>query len=225
MNHDRYRSTRGEIRSRTAIGRMGVSGSQSATEKITFVGQAKKRMVTNLLKVPVEGCALLLSVSGAFGGIANYGEPPFVPAPKEGIADRLSTSSRTFQPNACCENLVLEPAERGLPGAAFMFFSQGQPKCRVHSQVIGVIAILIACRNLIDPLAQQLEQRMIRMPARSWIINHRLHTGKDVEPLMDLSQEKKAGLAGDLCALKINPDGAVKFGPDGPSLFVTSRAH
>ena len=48
---------------------------------------------------------------------------------------------------------------------------------------------------------------------------------EDVEALVNLSHEKKAGITGDLRALKIYADGAVKFGPDGFSLFVTNRAH
>jgi hypothetical protein len=91
--------------------------------------------------------------------------------------------------------------------------------------MIGVITILVSCRNLIDSLAQQLKQGMIRMSRRSWIINLRRSATEDVEPLIDLPHEKKSGIGGDLCALKINPDGAVKLRPDGPSLSVTNRAH
>jgi hypothetical protein len=66
---------------------------------------------------------------------------------------------------------------------------------------------------------------MIRMPWRSRIINQRLHAAKDVEPLINLPQEKKAGVGGDFCALEINADGAVKFRPYGPSQLVTNCAH
>ena len=86
----------------------------------------------------------------------------------------------------------------------FMLFAQGQSERRVHSQVIGVIAILIACGDLIDSLAQQLKQGMIRMSRRSRIVNHRLCTAEDVEALIHLSYQEKAGISGDLCSLKIN---------------------
>jgi hypothetical protein len=66
---------------------------------------------------------------------------------------------------------------------------------------------------------------MIRMPRRSWIINQGLYAAKDVETLIQFSHQEKACIGSDLCALKINADGAVKFGPDGPSVFVTKRAH
>jgi hypothetical protein len=42
---------------------------------------------------------------------------------------------------------------------------------------------------------------------------------------IDLLHEKKAGIGGDLCSLKINADGAVEIRPYGPSLVVTNRAH
>jgi hypothetical protein len=86
--------------------------------------------------------------------------------------------------------------------------------------------VLIARRHLIDSLAQELEQGMIRMSRRSrssiWdaaplrILN---------KSLIDLPHDKKAGIGGDLCAMKINADGAVKFRPDGSCLFVTNCAH
>ena len=106
----------------------------------------------------------MVLVDGIFGGIYIDDEPPFVSAPKEGVSRSADQVFQGFQPLTSCEDIVLKARERGLAGAAFMFFSQGQPKRRVHSQVIGVIAILIARRHLIDSLAQQLEQRMIRMP-------------------------------------------------------------
>jgi hypothetical protein len=136
-------------------------------------------MVAELLEITVEGCALLRSVNGVLGGIDIYDEPPFVSAPKEGFGGSAEHIFEGPQPLACCEDVVLKARQCRLAGSAFMLFPQGQPKRRVHPQVIGVIAILIACRNLIDPLAQQLEQRMIRMPRRSWIINKRLYTAKD----------------------------------------------
>jgi len=64
---------------------MRVSGSQSCAQKITFVGQAKQRMVADLVEVAVKGCALLLSVDRVFSGINIDDEPPFVSTPKEGF--------------------------------------------------------------------------------------------------------------------------------------------
>jgi hypothetical protein len=66
---------------------------------------------------------------------------------------------------------------------------------------------------------------MIGMSRRSRIVNQKLYITQDVEPLIHFSHQEKACIGGDLCALKINADGAVKFGPDGPSVFVTNRAH
>ena len=55
----------------------------------------------------------------------------------------------------------------------------------------AVIAVLIACRYLIDSLAQQLERGMIRMSKRSRIINLGRSTAEDVQPLIDLLMRKK----------------------------------
>ena len=90
---------------------------------------------------------------------------------------------------------------------------------------VALIAILITCCNLIDPLAQQLEQGMIRMSRRSRIINLGRSTTEDVESLLNLPHEKKAGIGGDLCTLEVNANGAVEFRPYGFCMFVTKCAH
>jgi hypothetical protein len=91
--------------------------------------------------------------------------------------------------------------------------------------MIGVIAILIACCNLIDSLSQQLKQCMIRMSCGPRVIDLGRRSMKDIEPLIDLPEEKEAGVGSDLCAQEINADGAVKFRPYRPCLFVTNCAH
>ncbi len=143
---------------------MGVSGSQFCTQKITFVGKAKQRTVADLIEVTVKSCTLLLSVDGIFSGINIDDEPPFVSAPKEGVGSSADHIFQGFQSLTSCEGVVLKARQCRLAGSAFMLFPQGKPKRRGHFQVIGVIAILIARRNLIDPLAQQLKQGIIRMP-------------------------------------------------------------
>jgi hypothetical protein len=94
-----------------------------------------------------------------------------------------------------------------------MFFAQSQSECRVHSQVFGVITVLISCHNLIDSLAQQLEQGVIRMAMRSWVINLRGCNIQDVEALIDLPHDKKTRIGGDLRTLKIDADGPVETRP------------
>ncbi len=114
-------------------------------------------MIADLLEVTVKGCALLVPVDGIFGGIDIDDEPPFVPASKECVGRSADHILQGFQPFTSCEDVVFEATKCGLAGTAFTLFSQSQPKRRVHPQVIGVIAISIACRNLIDSLAQQLK--------------------------------------------------------------------
>jgi hypothetical protein len=183
-------------------------------------------MVADLIEVTVKGCALLLSVDRVFSGINIDYESPFVSAPKQGIGGPAERIFQGLQSPAGGEYLVLESAQRGLPCSVLMLFAQGQPERRVHPQVIGdLIAILIARRNLIDSLPQQFEQRVTRMTSRSWVINQRLYTAKDVEPLIHFFHQKKACIGGHLCAPKINADGAVKLRPYALRLFVTNCAH
>ncbi len=179
-------------------------------------------MVADLLEVTIKGCTLLVPVDWIFGGIYIDDEPPFVSAPKEGVGRSADHIFQGFHPFTSCEDVVLKAREYGLAGPIFMLFTQGQPKCRVSPRVIGVIAILIACRNLIDPLAQKLKQRMIRMSRRSWIINQRLYTTKDIETLIHFSHQEKTCIGRDLCALKINADGSAEISPYGSRLFVTN---
>jgi hypothetical protein len=64
---------------------------------------------------------------------------------------------------------------------------------------------------------------MIRMSKRSRVIDLGRGTTDDVESLIDLPHEKKAGIGGDLCSLKINADGSVEIRPYGASLSPTAR--
>ena len=188
-------------------------------------------MIAHLLKAAIEGGALLFSVDGVFSGINIDDEPPFVSAPKEGAGRSADHIFQGFQPITSCEDVVLEARECGLAGSTWRGLEfVPAPSCLVGLNLNStlreaVIAILVACRKLIDSLAQKLKQRMIRMSRRSWIINQRLYTANYVETLIHFSHQEKTCIGSDLCALKINVDGAVKFGPGGPSLFVTNRAH
>jgi hypothetical protein len=63
------------------------------------------------------------------------------------------------------------------------------------------------------------------MTRRSRIVNLGCRSTKNIEALIDLPQEKKAGIAGNPCTPKINADGAVKFRLYGSLFLVTNRAH
>jgi hypothetical protein len=165
----------------------------------------------------------------AFGGIVSriyidY-DPPFVSPSKQGSSRTAEAFFKSFETSTRRQDLVLEPAECRLPGSPFMFFAKSLSECRVHLEMIGVIAIFIACCYLIDSLSQKLKRGMVRLSCRPRIFNLRCRSTENVESLIDLPHEKKAGIAGYLCTLKINADGSVKFRSYGPCLFVTNRAH
>jgi hypothetical protein len=91
--------------------------------------------------------------------------------------------------------------------------------------MIGIIAILIASGNLIYPLSQQLEQRMVCVSCGPRVIDLGRRRIEDVEALIYFSHQEKARIGRNLRALKINADGSVETRPYGPCLFVTNCAH
>ncbi len=109
---------------------MRVSWPKSRAQEAPAAGEAKQRMVTELLEVTFEGCALLLSVNRVFGGIDIHDEPPFVSAPKEGVGRSAGHIFQGFQPLTSCEDVVLKATECRSAGSIFTLFAQGQPKCR-----------------------------------------------------------------------------------------------
>ena len=133
---------------------MRVSRSKFCAQKISVAGEAKQGMVAELLEVTIEGRTLLLSVNGVFGGIDIDDEPPFVPTSKECVGRSADHIFQGFQPFTSCEDVVFKATQCGLAGSAFMLFSQSQPKRLISTLREAVIAILIACRNLIDSLPQ-----------------------------------------------------------------------
>jgi hypothetical protein len=168
---------------------MRVSGSQFCAQKIPFAGEAKQKMVADLLKVAVEGGAFLISMDGVFSGIDIDYEMTFISPSKQGVGGSAEAFFEGLQPLTCREDLVLESAECGLPGSTWRGLEfVPAPWCWVGSSENSttrpptreaVIAILIACRNLIDSLPQQLEQGMIRMSRRSRVVNLRRSATED----------------------------------------------
>jgi hypothetical protein len=150
---------------------MRVSGSQFCAQKIPFAGEEKQRVIADLFKVAVEDGAFLISMDGVFSGIDIDDEMTFVSPSKQGIGGSAEAFFEDLQPLTGREDLILESAECGLPGSAIKLFRQSQSERRVYPQMIGVIAVLIACRYLIDPLTQELKQRMVRMSRRSRVVN------------------------------------------------------
>jgi hypothetical protein len=161
-------------------------------------------MVTDLLKVAVEGGALLLSMYGVFSGIDIDYESPLVPASKQSIGGPAESFFQSLQPLPGSEDVVLESAECGLPGSAIKLFPQGQSERRVHPQMIGVIAIFIACRYLIDPLAQELKQRMICVARRPRVFDPGRISLQKFASFIYLPHEEEAGVRSDFGTLEVD---------------------
>jgi hypothetical protein len=103
---------------------MRISRPQFCTPKVPFVGEAKQRMVADLIEITVKGWTLLVSVGGISGGIDIDDEPPFVSAPKQGVGGSTDHIFQGFQPLTSCEDVVFKATQCGLAGSAFMLFSQ-----------------------------------------------------------------------------------------------------
>jgi hypothetical protein len=73
-------------------------------------------VVADLLKVAVEGGALLFSVDGVFSGINIDDESPFVPVSKQGIGRSVEAFFESFRTLTRCEDVVLKATECGSPG-------------------------------------------------------------------------------------------------------------
>jgi len=122
---------------------------------------------------------------GVFSGIDIDDELPLVPVSKQSIGGPAESFFQSLQPLPDGEDIVLESAECGLPGPTWRGLEfVPAPWCWVGSSENSttrpptreaVIAILIACRNLIDPLAQELKQQMIRAARRPRVFD----TGRD----------------------------------------------
>lgn len=88
---------------------------------------------------------------------------------------------------------------------------------------MAVIAILIDCRYLIDPLAKALEQRMIRMAHRPRVFDPGCGSFNQAASAVHFPHEKKTGAGGDLCPLKIKLDGFVESWMNAFLLLLTNH--
>jgi len=118
--------------------------------------------------------------------------------------DRPGHSSRAFSPSPGGQDVVLESAECGLPGSAIKLFPQAQSERRVHPQMIGIITIFIACRYLIDLLAQELKQRMIRVARGPRVFDHGRDSLQKFESFVYLPHEEEAGVRSDFGTLEVD---------------------
>ena len=121
---------------------------------------------------------------GVFSGIDIDDELPLVPVSKQSIGGPAESFFQSLQPLPDGEDIVLESAECGLPGPTWRGLEfVPAPWCwvgfkrKLHSPPAreALVAIFIACRYLIDPLAQELKQQMIRAARRPRVFD----TGRD----------------------------------------------
>jgi len=97
--------------------------------------------------------------------------------------------------------VILQARERGLRGQGIGFTNDGL-KGRITAQCVGVVAVLVACSDLINSLTQHFmgvvldEQRItpvIEKPSKSF---------RERQLPVKLAQEQKARVAGNLAPLK-----------------------
>ena len=71
--------------------------------------------------------------------------------------ERRSAASKGLEPGLASQNLVLQPREHGLARSHFVALADGKAKRRIDSEMIGVVAILVARRDLINALPVHLD--------------------------------------------------------------------
>jgi hypothetical protein len=151
-----------------------------------MAGEAKERMIAELLVVAVEGRTLLVAMNRIIGGINVQDEPLLVSTSEKGLATRGQARFEGFEPLIGCKNLIFKTAEGRLARGKVMRFSEGQSKGRVHPKLIGVIAVLIARPHLIGSLPEQLENGVIRVSRGPGVLDPGCNPIKNFVPFIDL---------------------------------------
>ena len=109
--------------------------------------------------------------------------------------------------------VILQAGERGLRGQGVGFADDGL-KRGIASQRVGVVLILVACGDLIDPLREHFIGLVVDEQRIAPVVNQSPKPLGKPQLLVKLAQEQKARVAGDLAAVKIENDFCLKTEPE-----------
>jgi len=105
--------------------------------------------------------------------------------------------------------VILQARERRLRGQRIGFADDGL-KGGIASQRVGVVAVLIACGDLVDPLTEHLVDVVLDKDRMAPVVNETPKPLGERQLLVKLAQEQKSRVAGDLATVKIQDDFGLK---------------
>jgi hypothetical protein len=115
-------------------------------------------MITIRAEVAVVGGILLAAVGRVLGGIDIDDEPPLVLLPRQSVGRAPRRSVQGLEPGLVAKNIVLQPREHGLACSHLVALADGKAKRWIDSEMVGVVTILVARRDLINTLPDHLDQ-------------------------------------------------------------------
>lgn len=206
-----------------SIARGDVAGPELGREKISVSGEAKERVVALFLVVAVEGGPLLLPVDRIIGGVDIEDDPVLVPCHQERIGGCAKSRLKGLDPLFGCKNIVFKPTKRRLTRPRSMPLTQGEPQGRIHSERVGIIAVFVSRGDLVSPLAQELQNRVIGVGRRSFVLEPGGDGLKKPATLIDFPAQEHAAIRRNRGSLKVDRDGPIEPGPDCLPPFTTQE--
>jgi hypothetical protein len=98
-----------------------------------------------------------------------------------------------------------------------------EPEGRILRQARGVVNVLIPGQPAIDRLPQHVGQRQLNILAPPGIAQVTVHEFAQAETFVQLAHQNQTTVGGHPCALKLDPQRAVKRQLKGPFLRLTHR--
>ncbi len=141
-----------------SIGRVHVARSELRAQAGALAGEGKQGMKTGAPEVAIVGGVLLAAVGRVFGGINVDDQLPLVFPLQQSVGRAPKHAVQGTEPGLVAKNLVLQPRQHGLAHSHLVALPDGKAKRRVDSEMVGVVAILVARRDLINALPDHLDQ-------------------------------------------------------------------
>lgn len=102
---------------------------------------------------------------------------------------------------------VFEPRKRWLTGQirfAIRHPPRGDLERRIAAQKVGIVAVLVAASDLIDPLAQSLNGKVAHLGRIAPVGQTGRQPGHQVQPLVYLAHDEHPRVAGQIAAVEID---------------------
>jgi len=201
---------------------MGITRPKTSRKQTTCMSLKEKQRVIHVLVIlAVEEGKDLLSVAGVVGGITVQkdllGNLSFTVAVlKEPLKAKASkpTDSRPL-------SVILQSRERWL-GSQRIGFAHNRLKGGIGAKRVRIIAVLIACGDLVDPLAEHLMGVVLNKIWVTPVVKQTPKPSRKGQLPIKFPQEQKARVAGDLTTVKIQNNFPLK---SEPQLGMTLCSH